>query len=185
MTSKPTPKQVEVTATNCFKNLFDESLNEYKREMQVMLNNFIAFEVSRIPNYRVAEIVEGWVEDDIYGGYVDMFDGINGYDWKGKSLLKLYDDNLIQGKTYERIMKNKGYSQACWNFVGLENGKVLTMPSLADSWLDGKKAIMDNCIVTGDFPIKKGPLCAWCDVALACQYKFKNLWDDILECLTI
>ncbi len=185
MTSpKPTPEQIRTTANNCFKNYFDESLAEYKKEMQLMLNNFIMFEIARIPNYHPAIEVEKWDEDDIYGGYIDMFDGFTIYDWK-INIQKLYDEHLVQGKAYQRIKRNKGYGEVNVCFFGLENGKSLYMPRMADEWLENLRVEMLNMIAAGNFPAKPSPLCGWCPVQLACTYKFKNLWEGQLDCLII
>lgn len=181
----PTPDFIEKTTKAMFTNNFDQSLSEHKIEAEGMLRNFITFEKGRLKDYRLPVLIEQYLEDDLYKGIPDMFDGLHIYDWKFGGMTRLYDDQRIQGKVYDRLITNAGYkppenySSFKPIFVTLANTCQLEMPLTTNIWLETQRQNMLDMIAAGNFPLCRGPLCPWCSVPLSCAFRDTKLWDCV------
>ena len=182
---KPTPEYIERTAKSCFVNHFDQALSEHKTEAEATLRNFILFEKRRLPNYRKPILIEKYMKSRKYRGVPDMFDGVTVYDWKFGSLLKLYDDQRIQGGAYKDLLYDngfkpiEGYNDFKVKFVTLQSTAELEMPFTTTAWLDEKREIMINGVKAGKFPPCNKYLCPYCDCAKPCAFKDNTLWEAV------
>jgi hypothetical protein len=173
----PSPKQIETTATAIFQSSDLWKPNETK--IKTILKNFITFEQSKQP-YLKPILVEQWLEDDNFGGYIDYFDGKMLIDWKLGNF-QMDDDARRQGKIYELLVKHNGYTQPFKvYFITLLNGRKLEMPLTTEPWLMQQVQRMYNMVEAKRFPKCLTGLCNFCEVQLECELEGLNLWDGIL-----
>ena len=184
----PTSKQIESLATTCFTQMFESFLSHYKHVAEDMVKNFIKFEQSRLKNYVKPILVEKTLEDDLFKGVIDFFDGQNIIDWKTGAMCNLDDDSRRQGKIYDLLLQHNGFNNGGKNFkvffVTLRNSRVLELPFTSEAWLMDQIKHMYSIIQSGRFPKIRSPLCDWCEVELYCQLEDTHLWESVLNKLS-
>ena len=177
---KPTAKQVENIAMCCFNSMFDETLKRYRPKAEIMMGNFINFEKARIPRYIKPIIVEKYLENDLFCGVIDYFDGKIIIDWKTGNLMRLGNDERRQGKIYNVLLNDNGYEgEFKVYFVTLANGRRLELPVTTRTWLNQEIQKMTRMIKANRFPKNRSPLCNWCDAQISCEFDGVCLWDNI------
>lgn len=182
VTSKPTVDFIKTIAHACFKTYFLESeLKEHKEVAAEMIENFIKFEIARLPNYTSPIFTEKRLEDDTFSGIIDFFDGQKIIDWKTGNMLSLSEKEKRQGAIYQRLLKSAGYEgNFKVFFVTLKNNRSLEMPLVTETWLMGQVQRMHSIIESGKFPKIKSGLCyGYCPAQIACEYDGEKLWEGI------
>lgn len=178
--SHPTEMQIKNVAKSCLDHHFDETLKRYREDAENLIQNFIAFEISRLKSYSKPILVEQKLEDDNFTGIIDFFDGQNIIDWKTGNLTQLGDDERRQGKIYDLLLHHNGY-QGNFKiyFVTLANGRVLELPLTTETWLISQANKMFMMVEAGQFPKCKSGLCLWCEVQLNCEMEGVGLFDNL------
>jgi len=177
---KPSEKQIEHIAMSCFNMGFDETLKQYRANAETMMKNFINFEKGRIRHYIKPIMVEQTLENDLFRGIIDYFDGKNIIDWKTGAMMRLGNDERRQGKIYNILLNDNGYKgDFKVYFVTLANGRKLELPLTTRTWLEQEIKKMVGMIKAERFPKNKSPLCNWCDARMACEFDGTFLWENI------
>lgn len=178
---KPTLKQVVNIAESCFSRFFDPLLKNHQQLAENMLKNFIKFEQKRIPNYIKPIIIERKLKDENFSGIIDYFDGENIIDWKTGRIMGIDDNLRRQGKIYDLLLKHNGYEgHHKIYFITLRNGRSLELPMTTKSWIMSQVNRMYRMVKNKRFPECKTPLCNFCEVQLACEFKNTKLWDEVI-----
>jgi len=179
--NNPTSKQMENIMEMCFNTHFEPTLSKFKTQAQEMLKNFVNFEKSRLNNYVHPPIIEKPFKGEDFKGIIDYFDGEHIIDWKTGAMMQIENEHIRQGKIYEILLRQNGYikegQKVRISFVTLKNGRILTLPFVTESWVVEQKRRMDFIISKGHFNKIRSPLCAWCEVQLACEFESERLWD--------
>jgi hypothetical protein len=180
----PAEKYIEAIAKDCFNRYFDTKLKKYQSDAEEMMNNFIKFEKERIKTAGKPIFVEEMLEDEIFRGKIDMFDGVNIIDWKTGGLMDIDNDLMRQGKVYDRLLDSNNY-KGNFNilFVTLKNGRVLRLPMITMTWLFTQTNQMNSVVSSGMFPKIRSPLCDWCEVQLECEFDNDKttLWNGMIN----
>lgn len=182
----PTAEQIEKRAWTCFNTYFEPRLSKFEKQAKEMMENFIKFEKSRLPNYIKPCLIEGYLEDEEYKGYLDFL-AITPkealiIDWKTGAMMTITDDNRRQGKIYERLGKNNKHIMEGMKvkilFVTLRNGRQLEVPFTTMPWLDEQRRRMFSLVNAKRFPKIHSALCDWCECQIRCEFEGEKLWDN-------
>jgi hypothetical protein len=177
-----TEKGIEIIAKACFERYFDSKLRKLHTNAEEMMENFVKFEKSRIGNYKKPVFIEKMLEDDIFRGKIDFFDGTTIVDWKTGSIMDIDDDMKRQGKIYDVLLNNNGYTgKFRILFVTSKNGRTLELPMVTTEWLMSHASRMQSIVSSGNYPKCRTPLCDWCEAQLRCECSDYSLWDGMLQ----
>jgi len=179
----PNEKNIVSLAEKIFTDLFDKSLSHVKDKGHRCWKNFLSFERDRLhhwPAYKPTD-TETTFENSDFLCIVDFFSDDCGValDWKTGSLDRLWDDQLRQGKINLMCLEDNGHPITKFFFVGLDNNRVLEMPSVSRAWVEDDAAKMRRMVAQGKFPKRKSKLCDYCEFQLDCQFSDVCLWMAI------
>jgi hypothetical protein len=180
----PDEKYIEPLVKDTFNRYFDTKLKKYQSDAEEMMNNFIKFEKERIKTAGKPIFIEKMLEDEVFRGKIDMFDGINIIDWKTGSNMEIDDDLKRQGKVYEILLNSNNY-KGNFNilFIALKNGRTLKLPVVTSTWLYNQTNQMNSIVSSEMYPKCYSPLCDWCEVQLECEFENDkaSLWDGMMN----
>ena len=98
-------------------------------------------------------------------------------DWKFGANEEMNEARLIQGKTYEVVVRMHGYPVKSVLFNNLTVGKQLPMPDVTDGWLESRIRSMVKSINGGQFTKRESGLCKrYCGYKLACDLSEDCPW---------
>jgi CRISPR/Cas system-associated exonuclease Cas4 (RecB family) len=150
--------------------------------------NFIAFEMKRLKTWKKKkpDMIENRItvksssDRPRLVGVIDLYDKISGIiiDWKTSGSDDFRDEQLVQGKMYEMLLKENGYVVNKVYFVNLVEGSEKQLPKVTDGWLEEKIRAMCEKVRIGEFPKKPSPLCGWCMYQLTCDIGEYNIWQE-------
>jgi hypothetical protein len=181
ITKKEIPQKIE----ECFVEGSDWRLGRRKGSLKEVQNNFKNFEFWRVDkNIGLPIFTETKLKGYIFGdGYPEVEGIIDAYwegfwvDWKTGKVEEMDESRMIQGKIYEMLLKHNGYKVEKGLFINLIRGIRNTLPNKSDEWVKNKVRYLMDIMEKGEYKTKPSGLCdGWCEYALSCQLREKNLW---------
>lgn len=152
--------------------------------------NFVEWERYRIrQRFGVPAFTEKTFTNELFKGILPVNGIVDAYfdkvemwvDWKTGNSTELTEQNLIQGKVYEMLLKYNGYPVKKGLFVNLNKGVRIPMPKISDNYLETRIHDMLAKIDAEDFSPTASGLCnKWCEYRLACDLKHICPWEFVL-----
>ncbi len=171
------------------KDLWDNSLNTLKPRANKCLDNFSNFFIdlrNKCPDLLRGAIIEKKISTTInpidpikIRGIIDFYSPVLGLliDWKTGAAITLYPPMAFQGKMYEILIRSLNYEMPKTMFLMLQNNLQIDLPAMTDSWLIQELISCRDGVLAGQFPKRRGALCAWCPFQIRCVTDGICLWN--------
>ena len=183
----------EIITEKDIQKYLDESLIEsggwitdrFKTKTKKFYDNFTKHEKERIKNnipkpthIEVKYSIKLFEDLPKISGIIDSYNSKIGLviDWKTGADATISNDQLIQGKIYEMLLKSQKLPVKSIVFVYIVLGVSPTIPEVNDAFIYSTLKNVCDAISMDKFDPKPSGLCSWCGYQLRCHFKDVNGW---------